>query len=93
MPKGEMATTRQAGVSFDWPRDADGEPMAMITMQVSELIGLPNYSNVTVGPASVTRFVCDTEDEVNKGLKKTATDVETIVASERELVLQAVSAS
>lgn len=73
-----------------WPTDGDGAPMAMVTMQASELIGLPNYSNVTVGPASVTRFVPDTHESREAGLKECALEAEKIIAEERELVLQIV---
>lgn len=86
--KGAAAGSRSADLNFSWPADADGNPMVMVTMQASELIGLPNYSNVTVGPASVTRFVA--EGDVAEGLKQTAHDVEHIIAEERELVLEIV---
>lgn len=87
----EGIETRQAGVNFSWPVDSEGKPMAMVTMQASELIGLPQYSNVTVGPASVTRFVPDSE--VPQGLKDTAKEVEQIIGEERELVLEIVKGS
>ncbi len=81
--------TTDAAPAFNWPIDEDGKPMVMVTMQASELIGLPSYSNVTVGPASVTRFV--REDEVEAGLTKTAQEVEGIISSERTAVLEIVS--
>ncbi len=83
--------SRSAGINFNWPVDEDGNPMALVTMQLSELIGLPNYSNVTVGPGSVTRFVKDSDEDVQNGLIKCAMQVENILATEREPVLQMVS--
>jgi hypothetical protein len=90
MAKGEAVTGRQAAVQFSWPVDEDGAPMALVTMQLSELIGLPNYSNVTVGPGSVTKFVKDTKDGVAEGLRSCAIQVETILAEERQPVLDMV---
>lgn len=90
MAKGQEAVNRQAGVNFSWPCDENGEPLALVTMQLSELIGLPNYSNVTVGPGSVTRFVKDTDEGIAEGLRACAMAVENILAEEREPVLDMV---
>jgi hypothetical protein len=73
-----------------WPLDANGVPMAMVSMAASELIGMPNYSNITVGPAVVTRFVEDTEQEREAGLKRCAQEVEDIVATERQVIYETV---
>lgn len=81
---------RQAGLNFTWPHDGEGNPLALVTMQLSELIGLPNYSNVTVGPGSVTKFVTDSEEGIADGLRACAVAVETILAEEREPVLDLV---
>jgi hypothetical protein len=90
MAKGEAVTGRQAGIQFSWPHDEDGNPMALVTMQLSELVGLPNYSNVTVGPGSVTKFVKDGKDGIAEGLRECAIAVETILAEERQPVLEMV---
>lgn len=88
MAKGEGVTPRQAPFpGQSWPYDADGRPLAMVTMQASELIGLPNYSNVTLGPASVTRFVEDTSEARAGGLRDCAKEAEGIIAEERESIL------
>ena len=76
--------------NFNWPLDENGNPMAMVSMVLSEKIGLPNYSNVDVGPATVTRFVKDTVEDRRRGLRDCADDVEYILAVEREPVLQLV---
>jgi hypothetical protein len=89
MAKGE-APQRGAGINFAWPVDEEGNPLALVTMQLSELIGLPNYSNVTVGPGSVTKFVKDSEEGVAEGLRACAVSVEAILAEEREPILDMV---
>lgn len=43
--------------SFNWPVDSDGQPQALISFSAHELIGLANFSNITVGPAVITTFV------------------------------------
>lgn len=60
--------------------------MAKVIMGAEEKIGLPNYSNVTLS-GSVTRWVADTPDEIDKGLRACLTAVEAIIAEEREQVL------
>lgn len=82
--------SRQAGLNFSWPHDEQGKPMALVTMQLSELIGLPGYSNVTVGPGSVTKFVEDSSEGIRDGLTQCAVAVEGILAEEREPVLEMV---
>lgn len=76
---------RSVSPNFNWPIDEDGKPMALVTMQLSELIGLPNYSNITVGPGSVTKFV--SEDRIAQGLEEAAESVEEILSKERDKVL------
>lgn len=85
--KSEASTVH--GTIFNWPMDEDGDPMALVSMTASELIGLKNYSNVTVGPASVTRFVND--DKVKEGLEACAQEVEGIIAQERQAILDIVT--
>lgn len=87
MAREVAGTPKAASINFSWPTDPDGQPMALVTMQLSELIGLPNYSNVTVGPGSVTRFVVDTPESIADGLRACAVSVEQILAEEREPVL------
>lgn len=40
-----------------WPLDGTGDPMVEIAFQAHELIGLENFSNITVGPAIVRTLV------------------------------------
>jgi hypothetical protein len=91
----EAQTSRQAGVQFAWPTNDDGAPLTLLTFQASELIGLPEYSNVTVGPAAITTFVdLETEpptdgvlqDRAKSWLRYLAQAVEESVAEERAVV-------
>lgn len=88
MAQREAVTQRQTALpTGQWPVDEDGLPMALVTFQASELIGLPNYSNVTIGPGSVTRFVADDPEARKAGLRDCVREVEKIIAEEREVVL------
>jgi hypothetical protein len=40
-----------------WPVDEHGDPMVRISMQAMELVGLKEFSNITVGPARAETFV------------------------------------
>lgn len=72
---------------MEWPLDEDGRPLAYVAMQVSELIGLPNYSNVTIGPAMAAGFCRDTKDDRRAKLAELTADVENVVAVERAAIL------
>lgn len=98
----ETAAARQAGVQFAWPTNEDGDPLTLITFQASELIGLPEYSNVTVGPAAITTFVDLSTDPPSDGalqdrakswLRYLAQAVEESVAEERAVVHAALQTS
>jgi hypothetical protein len=77
-----------SGLPTNWPLDEKGNPLALVTMTLEEKIGLPNYSNVTVGPATVYRFVKDDENSRQQGLRECSEDCEYILAYEREPVLK-----
>lgn len=78
--------------TFNWPLDPAGNPMALVTMGAAELIGLPNYSNVTLS-ASITRFVVDEEEDVALGLRSAVKSCEEVIAEERQMVLDVVKGS
>ncbi len=84
--KGKRQVSTQSERQQTWFADEDGAPMVLISFQMSELVGLPNYSNVVIGPASVTRFVC--EDDVEAGYEKCYEDVEHILGAKRDLILE-----
>ncbi len=77
-------------VPGSWPFDEDGKPMVLISIGASEKIGLPHYSNVDIGPASVTRFVKDVDEEIKQGLSDSILLVEEVIGSERAAVLEIV---
>jgi len=73
---------------FGWPTGEDGKPMVLVSAGVSEKIGLPQYSNVDIGPITVTRFVPDgTDEEILEHVRATATISEQFIAEERKTVL------
>lgn len=74
--------------NFNVPVDEDGNPLAIVSFAVEEKIGLPNYSNVTVGPATVIRFVKDTPEARAEGLRDCAAETEGILHEERKPVLE-----
>lgn len=75
---------------FFVPVDANGKPLAIITVSCSEKVGLPNYSNVDVGPVTLTRFVEDDPQVREQAFADGMREVEKVVAVERGHVLAAV---
>lgn len=55
-----------------WPRDDNGEPMIQVYVQAREHIGLPDYSNITVGPSGITMFVAKGQSEILNEQEKAA---------------------
>lgn len=49
-------TPPSAPAPFTWPTEADGTPMAVVMVSAAELVGsgqgMPDYSNITLGPVS-----------------------------------------
>lgn len=68
------------------PTGPDGRPFAKVTMGAEEKIGLPNYSNVTLN-GWVTRYVEDTPEAIDAGLRDCVSAVEAVIAEERQAVL------
>ena len=81
-------------VEHDWPRDAFNTPMVKISCAAAELIATRQFSNVTVGPVQVTRFVTDGPDEViQKEIQRTLALCEAAVAEDRQTVAELTRAS
>lgn len=80
---------KKGGKMSNWPVDENGVPLAQVSMGASEKIGLPNYSNIDVGPALVTRFVKDDTDSIKEGLRFCAQVCEDIIAEERDAIMSA----
>jgi len=67
----------------DWP-EINGKPAARIRAGGEEKIGLPSFSNVVVGPVSVERFVEDTPEAIDEGLRSARDHAERLIAEERQ---------
>jgi hypothetical protein len=87
-------TSRKKVESINWPVDEDGVPMAQISFTASELIPTGNYANVTVGPATITKFVKDGDSEhLSRELNELAETIEAeCIAEQREIVLKSLQA-
>lgn len=60
----------------------------------AEKVGLENYSNVEIGPISVTRFIPEGDDEyIKEELRKNLLLVEELISEVREEVLASVQES
>lgn len=71
-----------------------GVPAVKIMTSFSEKVGMPNYSNIEIGPISVTRYVPDGDEQhLLEEIRKTARIVEEFIAEERETVLEMVQSS
>jgi hypothetical protein len=79
-----------SGLSPGWPVDESGNPLVLVTGGAEEKIGLPNYSNVTIGPISVTKFVKAGEEKA--GIRECTSLAEEIIAEDRQHVLDMVQA-
>lgn len=60
--------------------------LVKVSMAVAEKVGLPNYSNVDIGPAVVERLVENTPEAIQKGLAECLLYAQEIVFSEAEEV-------
>ena len=78
---------------FEWPVDEDGKPMVLVSNGAEEKVGMPNYSNVVLGPASVSRFVKDDPEAIKQGLRECLAVCEELISEEREAVIEIVNAA
>jgi len=83
---------KDLAASGGWPVDpTTGLPLAMVTNGIAEKVGLPKYSNVDVGPASITRFVPDNEVAIKGALQDAIVWCEQVLGAERDKVIAIVS--
>jgi hypothetical protein len=82
--------------SEGWPLDSDGRPMARISFSAKDKIGLPNYSNIEIGPVTITAyapwnranpFTASELANVASGITQIAETVEAVLAEQRGIVL------
>lgn len=70
-----------------------GNGKIMISLSCAEKVGLPNYSNVDIGPAVLTRIVDDGDDaHVQAEFAKIGGVLEHVIAQQREITLEALKA-
>lgn len=70
----------------DW-FSKDGIPLIKISCAASELIATQKFSNVTVGPVAVSRFIEDGDDEhLAVEIRRTQSLCEAAVAEERQTI-------
>lgn len=72
---------------MDAPTTQDGKLMEWFSYSCEEKIGLPNYSNVTVGPATVARWIDPDNKEERDAV---VTEVHKILGEQREIILNIV---
>lgn len=70
------------------PLDEDGNPLARVGIQISELIGLPKYSNITVGPILLERWCKNTPEERRHALNEIMAEVAQIAGEYRTAILE-----
>ena len=74
-----------------WPLDENGKPMALITAQSAELLAIPNtFSNITIGPLFMARFVKDTPNNRKRGIEASLAQLEEIAGDNRERLYNSV---
>jgi hypothetical protein len=67
------------------PTDEEGEPLALISSTVQELIPTAKFANVTISN-TVTRFVQD--NKVKEGLKQSYNEADEVLQGERDKILE-----
>lgn len=103
-PKTPQPSPAAPGVDEEqFPLDGEGKPMVKIAFAAHELIGLPNFSNVTIGPVRVEAFIPTdkpnpfTEQQLRNiasGIQQLAETVEfDVIAPQRKLVLDSLDPS
>lgn len=72
--------------------EINGKPAVKITVSAAEKIGLPKFSNIDIGPVSITRFVEDDDEVVGKAIRDGQEFVELILGEERERIVEGFAA-
>lgn len=73
--------------------EINGKPAVKITVGAEEKIGLPNYSNVVLGPFIVERYVEDNENVIEEMRDTLNNTVEELLRTEREALLELIKGS
>lgn len=72
----------------DWPVDSKGKPMVKVSNGAQEKIPTVQYGNITIGPATVTKFVEDNPKAINDGLWDCLTRAEVVLGENRDQLLE-----
>ncbi len=88
-----MAAAKGQAVNFNWPVDENGDPQVLISFASAEVVPTGNYANVTVGPASATKFIAvnGDKDELAKAISELAEPVEWALSHRRDQILKELS--
>lgn len=70
------------------PMDENGRPMSRQAVQISELIGLPKYSNVTMGPIMSEGWCEDTPEARKAKQRELMAEVAEIAGEYRNMILE-----
>ena len=82
---------KQAVIEEGWATQ-DGKPMVKISFSVTELVPTEKFANVTVGPATATKFVPDgSEEDISRAIADLAKPVEWALGHRRDQILQQIS--
>lgn len=83
-----------------WPVDQEGDPLVEVSFQANELIGLKEFSNIVVGPATVRTLVSMNKPNpftdkqlanIASALNQLAETVEVeVIARERKIALDTI---
>lgn len=73
------------------PLDIKGKPMVQVTNGCQELIPTAQYANITIGPATVTKWVEDTPAAIEKGLGECFVHCQSVLGHKRKQLLDAIT--
>lgn len=74
---------------INWPTDAEGNPLALISAYIEETIPTAQYANVKISQ-SIQRFVPD-DDSIQESISAAYDDVDEALQPKRDQVIDDVS--
>lgn len=75
---------------MNWPHDPNGEPMAIVFSQASELAKTVQFANVTLGPVGAMVPCVNDKETIQKTMQEYQKLAQYIVATERRLLQWAI---
>lgn len=73
--------------------DSIPQGMALVTNGLEELIPTVQFGNIRVGPASVSRFVEDTPEAIQKGLDVCFVECMDNLSRQRKMIVEAIKSA